>query len=59
MVFCIDHAEFAEEIVDCIIESLSIAHTPLNKKISRLFLVSDILQNCHVKVANASFYRKG
>jgi U2-associated protein SR140 len=59
MVYCIDHAEFAEEIVECIIESLSIEHTPISKKIARLFLVSDILQNCHVKVVNASFYRKG
>lgn len=58
MVFCIENAEFAEEIVECIIESLSIEETPLHKKIARLFLVSDILHNCSVKVAHASFYRK-
>ncbi|XP_067128320.1 U2 snRNP-associated SURP motif-containing protein isoform X1 [Centruroides vittatus] len=59
MIYCIDHAEAAEEIVDCITESLSILQTPLHKKIARLYLVSDILHNCSVKVANASFYRKG
>ena len=33
MVFCIENAEKAEEIVECIIESLLIAETPLNKKV--------------------------
>ncbi|XP_023226144.1 U2 snRNP-associated SURP motif-containing protein-like [Centruroides sculpturatus] len=32
MIYCIDHAEAAEEIVDCITESLSILQTPLHKK---------------------------
>lgn len=59
MIFCIDHAEAAEEVVECIAESLSIVETPLYKKIARLYLISDILHNCTVKVANASFYRKG
>lgn len=59
MIYCIDHAEAAEEIVDCIVESLSIMETPLFKKIARLYLISDILHNCSVKVANASFFRKG
>jgi U2-associated protein SR140 len=59
MIYCIDHAESAEEIVDCIAESLSIMETPLYKKIARLYLISDILHNCSVKVANASFFRKG
>lgn len=58
MVWCLDHAEAAEEIVECISESLSMVHTPLPKKIARLFLVSDILFNSSAKVANASFYRK-
>ena len=34
MIWCLDHAEAAEEIVDCISESLSIAETPLPKKVS-------------------------
>lgn len=59
MIYCIDHAEAAEEIVACITESLTISETPLFKKIARLYLISDILHNCSVKVANASFYRKG
>ena len=60
MVWCIEHAEAGEEIVDCIAESLSILQTPLTKKIARLYLISDILHNCSVKgVPNVSFYRKG
>ncbi|XP_041419321.1 U2 snRNP-associated SURP motif-containing protein isoform X2 [Xenopus laevis] len=58
MAFCLNHAEAAEEIVDCITESLSILKTPLPKKIARLYLVSDVLYNSSAKVANASYYRK-
>lgn len=59
MVFCIEHSEAADEICDCIAESLSILQTPIPKKIARLYLISDILHNCGVKITNASFYRKG
>ncbi|XP_014215051.2 U2 snRNP-associated SURP motif-containing protein [Copidosoma floridanum] len=58
MIFCIEHAEAAEEICDCILESLSILQTPANKKIARLYLISDILHNCGVKLTNATIYRK-
>jgi len=58
MVWCLDHAESAEEVVDCICESLAILQTPMHKKIARLFLVSDILHNSSAKVPNASFFRK-
>ncbi|XP_013393846.1 U2 snRNP-associated SURP motif-containing protein isoform X1 [Lingula anatina] len=58
MVWCLEHAESAEEVVECITEALSILQTPIPKKIARLFLVSDILHNCSAKVPNASFYRK-
>ena len=58
MVWCLEHAESAEEIVECIAESLSILQTPIPKKIARLFLISDILHNSSAKVPNASFYRK-
>uniref|UniRef100_A0A8C1N091 Zgc:163098 n=1 Tax=Cyprinus carpio TaxID=7962 RepID=A0A8C1N091_CYPCA len=58
MLFCLERAEAAEEVVSCITESLSIAHTPLQKKIARLYLISDILYNSCAKVANASYYRK-
>ncbi|PSN54653.1 hypothetical protein C0J52_01081 [Blattella germanica] len=33
--------------------------TPERLKIARLYLISDILHNCGVKITNASFYRKG
>lgn len=58
MVFCIEHSDAAEEIAECITESLSNETTTLTKKIARLYLVSDILHNCGVKVNKASFYRK-
>ena len=58
MVWCIEHAEAGEEVVDCIAESLSILQTPLTKKVARLYLISDILHNCSVKgVPNVSFFR--
>lgn len=57
MIFCIEHAEAADEICECIEESLSSPTTLISKKIARLYLVSDILHNCTVKVSNASFYR--
>lgn len=34
MLFCLNHAEAAEEIVECITESLSILKTPLPKKVT-------------------------
>ncbi|KAF7492715.1 U2 snRNP-associated SURP motif-containing protein [Sarcoptes scabiei] len=58
MMFCIEHADSWEEIVEGITDSLCISETPLYKKIARLFLISDILHNCSVKVANVSNYRK-
>ena len=39
MVWCLDHAESAEEIVECIAESLSILQTPIPKKVSQEFFV--------------------
>jgi len=58
MIFCIEHADAAEEICECIAESLANLKTLPSKKIARLYLISDILHNCAVKVANASFFRK-
>lgn len=58
MVFCIEHSDAAEEIAECITESVSNESTALTKKIARLYLISDILHNCGVKVNKASFYRK-
>lgn len=59
MIFCISHSDAAQEIIDCIYESLLLLETPFQRKIARLFLVSDILHNCSAAVTNASFYRKG
>lgn len=58
MVFCIEHSDAADEVVECITESLSNESTAIMKKIARLYLITDILHNCGVKVNNASFYRK-
>ena len=59
-VWCIEHAEAGEEIVECLAESLGILQTPLAKKVARLYLISDILHNCSVKgPTNVSFYRLG
>ncbi|KAH8314367.1 hypothetical protein KR059_004863, partial [Drosophila kikkawai] len=58
MIFCIEHADAADEICECIAESLGSLKTPASKKIARLYLISDVLHNCTVKVANASFFRK-
>ncbi|XP_034034438.1 U2 snRNP-associated SURP motif-containing protein isoform X2 [Thalassophryne amazonica] len=58
MLFCLQRADVAEEIVGHITESFSLLQTPLQKKIARLYLVSDILHNSCAKVAGASYYRK-
>ncbi|XP_056140489.1 U2 snRNP-associated SURP motif-containing protein [Lampris incognitus] len=58
MLFCLGRAEAAEEVVGHVTESFSLLQTPLQKKIARLYLVSDILHNSCAKVAGASYYRK-
>ncbi|XP_017287497.1 U2 snRNP-associated SURP motif-containing protein [Kryptolebias marmoratus] len=58
MMFCLDRADAAEEVVGHIADSLSSLQTSLQKKVSRLYLVSDILHNSSAKVAGASYYRK-
>uniref|UniRef100_A0A6B2EDE7 Putative splicing regulator n=1 Tax=Phlebotomus kandelakii TaxID=1109342 RepID=A0A6B2EDE7_9DIPT len=58
MIFCIEHADAADEICECIAEAMSNPDTLMHKKIARLYLISDILHNCSVKVQNASFFRK-
>uniref|UniRef100_A0A672ZAE5 Zgc:163098 n=1 Tax=Sphaeramia orbicularis TaxID=375764 RepID=A0A672ZAE5_9TELE len=58
MLFCLERAEAAEEVVGLITESLALFQTPLQKKIARLYLVSDLLHNSCAKVAGASYYRK-
>nr|CAD2177802.1 unnamed protein product [Meloidogyne enterolobii] len=58
MVWCLDHAECSKEITQCIFESLCIKETPLHRKIARIYLVSDILANCAVRVKDAFYYRQ-
>lgn len=49
MIWCLDHAESAEEVVECISESLSILQTPIPKKVRKLFTwISTV---CHMKLA--------
>ncbi|MES1918859.1 U2 snRNP-associated SURP domain-containing protein, variant 2 [Bonamia ostreae] len=57
MGFCIDNSEHAIEIADTITESLIVEETDVNKRISRLYLVSDILHNSDSSVRNSSAYR--
>ncbi|KAJ3046205.1 U2 snRNP-associated SURP domain-containing protein [Rhizophlyctis rosea] len=58
MVFCMDHSDAAEEIVDTISRSLLLAKTPIfPTKMARLYLVSDILHNSSVSIPNAWKYR--
>uniref|UniRef100_A0A672U3U3 U2 snRNP associated SURP domain containing n=1 Tax=Strigops habroptila TaxID=2489341 RepID=A0A672U3U3_STRHB len=48
MVFCLNNAEAAEEIVDCITESLSILKTPLPKKVWRFCIILYFGGRAHV-----------
>ncbi|CAD7701765.1 unnamed protein product [Ostreobium quekettii] len=57
MVFALNNADAASEVVDILFESLTLAETPLGLKVARLFLVSDILHNSTAPVRNASQYR--
>lgn len=59
MMFCINNSFAAKEIIDCICDSLLILETQFQKKIARLFLISDVLNNCSAPVSNASYYRQG
>lgn len=58
MIYALNHANSAEEVAQCIAESLTAPEAPIHKKIARLYLISDILHNCTAEVANASLYRK-
>jgi len=58
MVWCLDHADYAEEIVDCITESLSLLETPIATKVARLYVVNDILHNSGAKIHHASHFRR-
>ncbi|KAI8814191.1 hypothetical protein BJ742DRAFT_896695 [Cladochytrium replicatum] len=58
MVFCIDHSDCADEIVDIITSSMMIRATPVfPTKIARLYLMSDILHNCSAPLPNVWKFR--
>lgn len=58
MVYAMERADAAEEIVDLIIASLVSEKGGLQKKIARLYLVSDILHNSSSGRANVWKYRQ-
>ncbi|CAD5234347.1 unnamed protein product [Bursaphelenchus xylophilus] len=57
MIWCVDHADCAKEISECLYQSLGIPETPLHKKIARLYLIADILANCGIRVRDVFKYR--
>lgn len=59
MMFCLDHSEAADEIVDALVESLTLtaAESPVEKKIARLYLVSDILHNASAAYPKTARFR--
>jgi hypothetical protein len=58
MVFAMDHADKASEVVQIISERLTSAATPIAAKIVYLFVISDILHNCgNADIPKAAHYR--
>ncbi|KAI9140589.1 hypothetical protein BKA69DRAFT_497249 [Paraphysoderma sedebokerense] len=57
MMLAIDHADSATEIVHILTRALVQPDTPMQTKIARLYLLSDILHNCGASVPNAWKYR--
>jgi U2-associated protein SR140 len=58
MAFCLDHAEEAKDVAEIMCDSLTLAETPITKKLARLFALSDVLHNSStIGVRNASAYR--
>ena len=58
MVFCVQHADAADEIVDCLVQAICIPGLPFDPtKVARLYLLSDILYNASASVPNAWKYR--
>ncbi|ORX84383.1 hypothetical protein BCR32DRAFT_129333 [Anaeromyces robustus] len=60
MVFAIEHAEAADDIITILCNSLLLNTTPVYPtKIARLYLISDILHNSSASAPNAWKYRTG
>jgi U2-associated protein SR140 len=54
MLFALDNADAAADVVEVLEESLTLPETPPATKLARLFLVNDILHNSTAPVRNAS-----
>eukprot|EP00922_Rhytidocystis_sp_ex-Travisia-forbesii_P025381 GHVS01037260.1.p1 GENE.GHVS01037260.1~~GHVS01037260.1.p1 ORF type:complete len:825 (-),score=208.96 GHVS01037260.1:293-2767(-) len=57
MTFCLDHADSAHEIAECLMESLTLPKTNIDTKMARLYLLSDILHNSSSSRPSAWAYR--
>jgi len=58
MTFSLEHADAASEIVDIIVASLIVDGTAVPRKVSRLYLICDILHNSAVSIPNAWKFRQ-
>ncbi|KAI0032228.1 hypothetical protein K488DRAFT_50365 [Vararia minispora EC-137] len=58
MAFSLEHAEAANEVSDVIIASLVVDGTPVPRKISRLYLICDILHNSAAPLPMAWKFRQ-
>ncbi|KAL3151330.1 hypothetical protein ABBQ38_013163 [Trebouxia sp. C0009 RCD-2024] len=57
MIFALDNADSAFEIVEILTDALTLPETAIPTKVARLFLTSDVLHNSTAPVRNASRYR--
>ncbi|KAF9131587.1 U2 snRNP-associated SURP domain-containing protein [Mortierella sp. 14UC] len=52
MLFCIQHADAADEIVEILVGSMILSTTPQPIRMARLYLISDILHNSSISLPN-------
>ncbi|KAF9152936.1 U2 snRNP-associated SURP domain-containing protein [Linnemannia schmuckeri] len=52
MLFCMQHAEAADEIVEILVEAMILSTTPQQVRMARLYLISDILHNSSIPLPN-------
>ncbi len=59
MMFCLDHSEAADEVIDALVESLTLsaAESHVEKKMARLYLLSDILHNASAPYPKTARFR--
>ena len=59
LMFCLDHSEAADEVVGALYESLTLppAESSMEKKLARLYLVSDILHNSSAPFPRTARFR--